>query len=81
MEPLDLDEVRKARRLEIRQMGVYTKVPAREAREAGNNMLGVRWVDVMKADGTYRSRMVAKDVQRPHSASTWLEHELWCDRY
>lgn len=69
-EPLDPGEVRKAQRREIeffRQMGVYRKVPANEPKEPGHHVLGVRWLDVRKADGTHRSRPVAKDI-KTHNA-------------
>lgn len=64
--PLDACEVRNGRRLEIeyfRQIGMYRKVTASEAREAGPNILGVRWVDIRKAEGTHRSRLVAKEIK------------------
>lgn len=31
-----------------------------ELRVGGHLLLGVRWVDVKKADGSHRSRLVAK---------------------
>lgn len=36
----------------FKKMGVYTKVPMQGARDGGHQVLGVRWVDVRKADGT-----------------------------
>lgn len=60
-EMLDSDEVDKARKLEIehfRKMGVYEKVTIQQAQEGWHRILGVRWVDVLKADGSHRSRLV-----------------------
>lgn len=65
-EPLDTEEVRSARKLEIeyfRQMGVYEKVPISQGRDGGHPVLGVRCVDVKKVDGFHRSRLVAKDIK------------------
>ena len=40
------------------------KVPISQCLErAGQKPIGVRWVDVQKKDGTYRSRLVAKEVK------------------
>lgn len=62
-EPIDTSEVIKARKLEIgdvRQMGVYHKVPPHEAQWGGH--LGVGWVGAKTADGTHRPRFVAKYI-------------------
>lgn len=52
-EPLDIDEVKKARAIDIEYfntMQVYGMVPLQEARDGGDTVLGVRWVDVKKVD-------------------------------
>lgn len=41
-------------------MKVYDKVPIQESRDGGHHMLGVRWVDIKKVDGSHRSRLLAK---------------------
>ena len=69
-EPLDPEEVRKARKEEIRyfkEMNVYKKVPLAECwAKTGKAPIGVRWVDVNKGDSknkNYRSRLVAKEYK------------------
>lgn len=65
-EPRGVGEVRKAGQLEIDyfpQTEVYDKVTNQRAREAGQQILGARWVDVRKTDGMYRSRLLAKDLR------------------
>ena len=65
-EQLDSTAVEAARKLEIEyfhKMTVYEKVPISQAKEVGKQILGVRWVDVRKADGTHRSRLVAKEIK------------------
>lgn len=54
----------------IRYMGMFRKAPASEAREGGHNILGVRWVDVEKADGTHRSRLVAQEIRSCNAAES-----------
>jgi hypothetical protein len=68
---LDTKLVRRARQVEMvyfDEKKVYTKVPIQEAwDQTGKNPIGVRWVDVNKADDecpNYRSRLVAKDFKR-----------------
>ena len=59
---LDLVEVAAARREEIAFMkarGLWEVVP----RPEGVTPCSVRWVDVLKADGTTRSRLVARDFK------------------
>ena len=67
-EKLDVKEVTKARLTEMtyfRSRRVYTKVPLEECkRVTGRAPIGVRWLDVLKGDGTYRSRLVAKEFNR-----------------
>lgn len=36
----------------FKQAGVYHKVPMSDAKAGGHKVLGVRWVDMKKADGT-----------------------------
>ena len=44
-------------------MGVYKKVPyARTIGRTGRRPIGIKWVDVKKAAGRHRSRLVAKEV-------------------
>ena len=56
---------------EIRMQKVYTKVPIEECRRVtGKGPIGVRWVDVNKEDEVnpkYRSRLVAKEINTPHT--------------
>ena len=41
--------------------GVWTEVPLQECFDStGKKPVGVRWVDTKKADGTTRSRLVAR---------------------
>lgn len=69
-QPLDSPGVAKARELEIdyfRQIRVFAKVPVQEARDGGQQVLGVRWIDVEKADGAHTSRARGEgdqDLQR-----------------
>ena len=59
---LDPDKVREARREEIefmRRRGLWSVVP----RPCGITPTSVRWVDVLKGDGTTRSRLVARDFK------------------
>jgi hypothetical protein len=61
---LDPVEVAKAREEEIKELErrVYKVVDISEAWErTGKAPIGVRWVDVRKKEGIYRSRLVAKD--------------------
>lgn len=70
-EPLSTQQVMKAVMLEIdyfRKMGVYTKVSIEQARAGGHQVLGVTWVDVKKAGGAHRSRLVDKDI-KPYNAT------------
>ena len=65
---LDKEEVVKARRLELeffRNMGVYKKVAAAEAR--GHKIITTRWVDTNKGDDQgkdYRSRLVGRELKQ-----------------
>lgn len=64
--PLDPVEVAKALKLEIvnfKQTGVYRKIPIQETRDGQYRVLQVRWLDVKRADGADRSRLVAKDLK------------------
>jgi hypothetical protein len=68
-EILDPKEVRAARSEELAELErrVYVKTDLRECWEkTGRGPIGVRWVDVHKGGGVYRSRLVAKDF-RPKS--------------
>lgn len=65
-EALDMSGVGTARKLEIdhfKQMGVYEKVPAEDAKGGCHKVLGARWVGVKKADDTHRSRLMAKGIK------------------
>lgn len=69
-QPLDPREVRQARKLDIeysKQMEVNEKVCTQQALERGHQVLGGRWVDVKKAGGARRSRLVTKEI-RPDNA-------------
>ncbi len=65
---LDPEKVKMARAKEmeyIRKMRVYDKVPRRRCEESSQRKtIKLRWVDTCKADGTYRSRLVAKEFRR-----------------
>jgi hypothetical protein len=59
-EGLDPEQVKAGRALELqrlREFGVYTAVPRSEA----DRVVSTRWVEVQKAPGLVRSRLVAKD--------------------
>jgi len=63
---IDAKRVRKARGEEMvyfRKMHVYDKVPRSMCTKAGKKPIGVRWVDTVKSDGSYRSRLVAKEFK------------------
>ena len=68
--PLDPEEVKKARKLEIeyiKKMQVYAKVPRSKCEAAGCKPITTRWIDVNKGDDenrNYRSRMVAREIKR-----------------
>jgi hypothetical protein len=64
VDELDPAEVAKARWEEIQELErrVYEVVDIDEAwQKTGKPPIGVRWVDVKKKEGMYRSRLVAKD--------------------
>lgn len=65
-EEIDSDSVQRARQEEVEyfeRMGVLEKVPYERAHErTGRRPIAVKWVDVVKAGGKYRSRLVAKEV-------------------
>ena len=72
---LDPDKMQEAREEECKELErrVYVKVPVQECWDkTGKAPIGVRWVDVRKADGTHRSRFVARDF-RPKSRVDDLE--------
>jgi hypothetical protein len=74
-EGLDPVEVGKAREEEIQELErrVYEVVDVQEAWDkTGKAPIGVRWVDVLKKEGIYRSRLVAKDF-RPQSRKNDIE--------
>ena len=69
-EPLDTEEVNKARSeeiIEVRKHNVYTKVPITECWDnTGKAPTGTRWIDVNKGDSVhkeYRSRLVAQEIK------------------
>jgi hypothetical protein len=65
-EPLNGDRVREARDEELKELErrVYIVADVRECFEkTGKPPIGVRWVDVFKGEGVYRSRLVAKDFK------------------
>ena len=81
-EKLDAQQVIAARKEELkyfRGMDVYDKVPYEQAMEkTGRRPIGIKWVDVKKADGRHRSRLVAKEFndgvdQNMHAATPPLE--------
>lgn len=62
-EASNADEVRKARRLQadyFKQLGVYNKVPAQQAKDGGHRIASVRRMDVKKPKGTHKSGLLAK---------------------
>ena len=65
---LDAKKVKEARLEEIRyfkKMRVYEKVSKRMCRQSKQRSpIGVRWIDTCKGDGTYRSRLVAKEFNK-----------------
>ena len=74
-EPLDPERVREARNEEIRELErrVYVEADTQECwSKTGKSPIGVRWVDVRKPEGAYRSRLVAKDY-RPKSRVADIE--------
>jgi hypothetical protein len=63
---LDPDKVREARKEEIRffiKMIVYEKVPRNRCIRLNKSPIKLRWVDTLKGDGVYRSRLVAKEFK------------------
>ena len=62
---LDKQKVAEARREEMKYfetVGVYKKVPHAQAIErTGRRPVGIKWVDVKKADRRHRSRLVATE--------------------
>ena len=74
-EQLDPGKVQEARAEELRELErrVYVEVDEKECWDkTGKPPIGVRWVDVRKGDGSYRSRLVAKDY-RPKSRAGDVE--------
>ena len=72
---MDPKKVQEAREEELRELErrVYGKVSVEECWEkTGKDPIGVRWVDVRKPCGRYRSRLVAKDF-RPRSRRNDIE--------
>ena len=68
LDPVKVKEARKAEIDYYKKMKVYRKVPISMAWEnTGKPPIGIRWVDVLKACGTYRSRLVAKEVKKTNS--------------
>lgn len=65
-EPLDGKKVKEARAEEIKELErrVYVVADISECWEkTGKSPIQVRWVDVRKGEGVYRSRLVAKDFK------------------
>ena len=64
---LNPDDVKAARALEMQyfeKLRVYDRVDRSEIAKTGGKLIGTRWVDVNKGDGTnidYRSRLVGRD--------------------
>ena len=64
--PLDSEKVRAARAEELRELDrrVWVEADVQECwNKKGRGPIGVRWVDVDKGFGVYRSRLVAKDYK------------------
>ena len=60
---LDPKEVEKARKLELEWMiskNVFEKVPRTDSQ---GKILTMRWIDTRKANGTYRSRLVVREIK------------------
>ncbi len=71
---LGAKEVAKARKLEIeffKKLQVYGKI-RRSSLPRGARVIAVRWVDVDKGDGDYRSRLVAKQFRDGRGAAEWF---------
>ena len=79
---LEKERAIEARRLELkffRKMGVYTKVPRKEA--GNSKVITIRWIDVDKGDAenpNYRSRLVGWEIKKdkrpdPFAATPPLE--------
>jgi len=61
---LDTEKVRKARKEEldwILKQNVFSKVPASEVE---GRLLSLRWIDTVKSDGRYRSRLVVREIKK-----------------
>ena len=64
--PLDAEKVRAARAEELRELDrrVWEEADLQECFDKkGRGPIGIRWVDVDKGFGVYRSRLVAKDFK------------------
>ena len=64
--PLDAEKVRAARAEELRELDrrVWEEADLQECFDKkGRGPIGIRWVDVNKEFGVYRSRLVAKDFK------------------
>ena len=65
---LNREKVISARKLEVayfENMGVYTKVPRSEAKDAGCKVITTKWVDTNKGsdeEPNHRSRMVGREL-------------------
>lgn len=46
----------------LRTHTTYEKVPIAQAKDGGRQVLGLRWVDVTKAEGSHRGGLVAKTL-------------------
>ena len=72
---LDEEKVKGARKEEMKnfeRMGVYKKVPYTQSVErTGRKLVGIKWVDVRKPDGRYRSRPVAKEFDARQRYRRW----------
>ncbi len=72
---LEGDKVREARKLEVqflRSMNVYEKVDLEECfQNTGAKPITVKWVDTVKKDGRYRSRLVAREYNDGQRDGVW----------
>ena len=72
-EKLNSAKVQQARREEMaffKKYKVYRKIP-KDQIPTGTTVLKVRWVDVDKGGGKYRSRLVAKEIKRYEDLSLY----------
>ena len=53
--------------------GVFIKVPELECRTKQGRPLTLKWVDTIKSDGRYRSRLVVREIKKAKSPDEKLD--------